>query len=310
MRRDRLAGLCVLVALAVCAIGAASASAAAPEFGRCIKKAKAEGSGYSNAGCTTAVGSGAKFEWSSGPGPKAHFTVKARFVASTKTKRCFVWNEEVELGNTKHAEELLKKWGYTEEECLKTIKENSGEGEGKEPVVLQPISGERVECSGLSASGEYTSAKTVGAVSSTFTGCEVADTSITCQSGATAGEITTSTLDGELGFEKQESPPTSSVPAIDLFPASGTVVAEFNCGGFASVVVTGSVIHDVTGNKMLLEENEKFNQRGGVQEPTKLEGLPADVLESSTNGGEPVQSGEGLLSTIANEEKIEVSTIL
>jgi hypothetical protein len=41
-----------------------------PEYGRCMKKAKVEGAGYSNAGCTTAIGSKAKYEWLPGPGPK------------------------------------------------------------------------------------------------------------------------------------------------------------------------------------------------------------------------------------------------
>jgi hypothetical protein len=306
MTRNRIIGIFVLAALAVCAIGASAAWAEAPEFGRCIKKGKAEGSGYSNAGCTSAVSSGARFEWASGPGPNAHFTAKARFVPSTKTKRCTVWHEEVELGNIKHAEELLKKWGYTAEECETTLKEN----EAREPVLLEETTGLKVECSGLSASGEYSSANTVANVNTTFTGCEVPKTSLACQSGETPGEIKTSTLDGELGFDKQEVPSTSSVPALDLKAASGTVVAEFSCPPFATSVVSGSVIHDVTANKMLLEENEKFNQKNGVQQPTKFEGQPADVLESSLGGSEPIQSGEQLLSVLTNEEKIEVNTTI
>jgi hypothetical protein len=63
MRTVKMAVLCVLAAFAMSAVTAASASAAAPEFGRCVKKAKAEGAGFSDGGCTKAVGIGAKFEW-------------------------------------------------------------------------------------------------------------------------------------------------------------------------------------------------------------------------------------------------------
>jgi hypothetical protein len=63
MKRMSIVGLCLLAALAMSAVFVSSASATAPEFGRCIKKAKAEGSGFSDAGCLKAVGTGAKFEW-------------------------------------------------------------------------------------------------------------------------------------------------------------------------------------------------------------------------------------------------------
>ena len=76
MRRLGTGGMCVVVALAICAVAAASASAVAPQFGRCVKT-KAGGSGYSSSSCTVAVGSGAKFEWLSGPGAGAHFSSAA-----------------------------------------------------------------------------------------------------------------------------------------------------------------------------------------------------------------------------------------
>jgi hypothetical protein len=63
MRRIRIAGLCLVAVFAMSAIASATASAAAPEFGKCLKKAVAGGSGYSNNGCTKAVGTAAKYEW-------------------------------------------------------------------------------------------------------------------------------------------------------------------------------------------------------------------------------------------------------
>jgi hypothetical protein len=63
MRRMRVIGLCLVAVLAIGAMVVDSASATAPSFGRCIKKAKAEGAGFSDAGCLKEVGTGAKFEW-------------------------------------------------------------------------------------------------------------------------------------------------------------------------------------------------------------------------------------------------------
>jgi hypothetical protein len=311
MRRVRIIGLCVIAALAISAVAVASASAAAPEFGRCIKKAKAEGSGFSNAGCTTSVESGAKYEWTNSLST-TKFESKGRFVGTTKYKRCIIWFGEPEP----RKKELLEKWGYTAKECEETIEKE----EGKEEAVLETIHGEKVECAGVSATGEYTSPKTVS-VNSTFTGCTTTEfeQEVSCQSaGASSGEVVIKPLTGELGIIKKESLPTSNTVGISLAPTSGTVITEFECGPFfpgtlniyAKLVTTGSVIHQVTTNKMLLEENEKFSQSKGLQKPENFDGGEKDVLESSLDGGAPVQAGESLLTRLFNEEKIEVNTVV
>ena len=69
------------------------------------------------------------------------------------------------------------------------------------------------------------------------------------------------------------------------------------------------MIHQVTANKMVLEETEKFVQSKGLQKPENFDGGPQDVLESSLEGAKPVQAGEGLLTKLINEEKIELSTV-
>ena len=64
MRKTGIAGVCLLLALAVSAVTVTSALATAPEYGRCLKKAKAEGKGYTSDKCTAAAeGSKAKYEW-------------------------------------------------------------------------------------------------------------------------------------------------------------------------------------------------------------------------------------------------------
>jgi hypothetical protein len=308
MTRLKTLGMSLVAVLAITAVTAATASAAAPEFGRCVKKAaKSGGAGYSNAGCTTAVGSGAKFEWLSGPGPNTDFTTSARFVGTTKYKRCVKWQEAVEAGHTEEAANILAKYHYTATECEETLKEKEHDA----PTVLETVGGLKIECTGVSGSGEYSGTKTVANVDTTFTGCEYEvseSTSYTCQSaGAEPGEIVDRTLDGELGIVVKESTPTKDTVGIALFPAPSSegIVSKFSCDGI-EITVTGSVIHDVLANKMVATETEKFVQKKGLQTPENFYGGEEDVLHSSFGG----QSGLGLLTTLFNEEEIEVNTVV
>jgi hypothetical protein len=69
VRQIRIAGLCLVVASALGAVVATSALATAPEYGRCLKKAKAEGKGFTANKCTVAgEGTKAKYEWVPGAG--------------------------------------------------------------------------------------------------------------------------------------------------------------------------------------------------------------------------------------------------
>jgi hypothetical protein len=76
MKRARILGLGLTAVLAMAALGAASASAEAPEFGRCVKALKGTGP-FKNAGCTVAV-TGGSYEWMPGPGTKDGFTLAPR----------------------------------------------------------------------------------------------------------------------------------------------------------------------------------------------------------------------------------------
>ncbi len=77
MRRIRTTGLCLVAAFALCAAAATSASATAPEYGRCIKQVAVEKhykGGFTDSKCTkkseTHIG---KYEWFPGA-EKAGFT--------------------------------------------------------------------------------------------------------------------------------------------------------------------------------------------------------------------------------------------
>jgi hypothetical protein len=310
MTRLKTLAICLVAVFAIGVVAAATASAETPEFGRCIKKApKTEGAGFSNAGCTNAVSSGAKYEWKAGPGENPHFTSTARFVGTANYKHCLLASEEEGRGNYKRAEEIYAKYGLSKSICEPILAEK----EADEPALLETTSGLRVECSGVSSTGEYsmTNTQQVANVKTTFTGCEFDETGLTCQSaGAASGEVLTSTLDGTLGVIKKEPSPLNTTVGLALYPASGEVVAELECAGFAKTVVTGSVIHQVATNKMVSEEVEKFLQRKGIQKPESFEGAAQDVLFSAINGGTPVQAGEALLTTLVNVEKIEVNTVV
>jgi len=77
MNRLRLIGLCIVAVAATSAMMAASASALAPEpeYGRCIKKAKVEGSGFSDSKCNKGVATKAKYEWLPGAVKKGQTTL-------------------------------------------------------------------------------------------------------------------------------------------------------------------------------------------------------------------------------------------
>lgn len=76
MKRMRMVmGLCLVAVLGMSAFGVVSASAAAPEFGRCLKVVKPVKGKFSDAKCTKAAVAGKEgFEWSPGPGPNNKYT--------------------------------------------------------------------------------------------------------------------------------------------------------------------------------------------------------------------------------------------
>jgi hypothetical protein len=75
MNRRLVAGFAMLAAIGALCVAPVVAQASSPEVGRCVKKAVAEGVGYSTATCTTGgTGVNAKYEWQAGPPAKPRFT--------------------------------------------------------------------------------------------------------------------------------------------------------------------------------------------------------------------------------------------
>jgi hypothetical protein len=71
MKPVRVVRACLLAAVALGAVGVATASAEAPEFGRCLKKAEPSLPGYSDSKCTKAAteAKNGKYEWVPGAVP-------------------------------------------------------------------------------------------------------------------------------------------------------------------------------------------------------------------------------------------------
>jgi hypothetical protein len=87
----RIKGLGITIAVAALALATApTASATAPEFGRCVKVATGSGL-YATNNCTSEGGE-KKFEWLAGPGPKNKFTESVTGEKAFKAK--LAGNEE------------------------------------------------------------------------------------------------------------------------------------------------------------------------------------------------------------------------
>jgi hypothetical protein len=94
MMRIKVTGLCLVAVVAMSAIAATGASAANPEFGRCIKTKAGGGTKYNSAKCTVvAVGEKENYEWyaafgSGKPLEKTGFTavLKPETIATLETK--------------------------------------------------------------------------------------------------------------------------------------------------------------------------------------------------------------------------------
>jgi hypothetical protein len=85
MKLMRIVGVCLVAAAALSAVAVSTASAAAPEIGRCLKVAKGVTGKFATANCTTA-GTPEKhgFEWTPGF-VKGHFTTKSTSAATLET---------------------------------------------------------------------------------------------------------------------------------------------------------------------------------------------------------------------------------
>ena len=170
----------------------------------------------------------------------------------------------------------------------------------------------KIECKKGTATGEINSATTTVNNVTTFTECAVSG--LPCKSaGQPEGTIQTAALEGETGAA------SATLPGVRLFapgqsgkePKTGAL-AEFECGGVVSVVVTGSVIGSLSGAQGKTAEEGKFAtstkltfaQAAGKQKYEKfLEGsckvgnCGPEQLTSTINGT-PELGGQSVIATL------------
>jgi hypothetical protein len=168
-----------------------------------------------------------------------------------------------------------------------------------------------IRCKGSTFTGEYTGAKsdtlTVG-----LQGCVRAGGNESCQSSAAkAGEIVTTSLEGELGVI-----PGGEI-GLDLRPKSpATTVASLACHAHSTTtvagVIEGSVIARIQKTNVPAKQfTLTFKAAGGKQIPEAFEGGSQDTLTTAfTLGNEKLTSQTGLITTatIANEEALEIKS--
>jgi hypothetical protein len=183
---------------------------------------------------------------------------------------------------------------------------NKFTGSGK-AVTLETTGKAQIKCLNSQSSGEYTGTKTA-TVALKLTGCKLASGGAACQSaGASAGEVTTGSLQAQLGFIKdvENGPEVISVVGWDI-KGSPTVLSG-ECGaGKESLVVSGSVIGTITpADKAVAAYTLKFNEAGGKQLPEAFEEGANDTLSETLGGGGAEQAGLKSTEKITNEEKLE-----
>jgi hypothetical protein len=182
----------------------------------------------------------------------------------------------------------------------------------KAPTVpkLETTTKQLILCTGESATGEYTGARTVAGVVVTFSGCHLGSSG-SCQSASQSeGHVATFALGGELGvtLTSGEGPSRNKI-GLDLAPSGGELLASLTCGT-TPVAIRGSVIGEVTRNVMTSAGAMHFIQAKGVQRVTHFEGAAEDVLQAQLGEGTSFAgAGLALTALLDSEEKIEISSV-
>jgi hypothetical protein len=290
MRRIRIVGLCLVAAFAMTAIAAASASAEAPEYGRCLPHS---GGKYATSSCTTVVAGKALDEWYPAFGKAAN-------------------GEEKPLGKTHYTSKA--------NESLPIQLEGTGEAlAGVKTKIL---------CKKEVSRGNIISDKEVTAEGVVFNECESSGAKCKGGAGSVEGEIKVNNLTGVLGVEKfgfnkekKLLEPAKNKLANEFTPTSGEEFTNFECAAL-KVTVKGHVLNPISTDKMVLSATVKFTATGGNQKPEHfIESINAEgkefpgpelSLEAKFEQFKVVpfeESGQTLTTTQTNEEKVEANTV-
>jgi alpha-tubulin suppressor-like RCC1 family protein len=221
----------------------------------------------------------------------------------------------VKVPAEKEGNRTVYRGSFTAATCLGTSGTHTGKYEwyagvakttftsaGSSAVALETGTKAKVTCTAESGRGSITSAKTLGSVVVSFTGCE--SSGHKCMAtGLGEGELESAKLEGVLGFEDKGSKKV----ALDLYPVGRAgVFAQYVCNGSVTTL-TGSVLVPIVAGKMSATAALKYKASKGKQKPEGFEGAPADVLMSSLNGGASERDGLTLTATQTYEEEVEIN---
>jgi hypothetical protein len=142
MKRLRIVGLCLVAAFALSAITVASASATAPEFGKCEKVTS--GGAYKDAGCTKPeTGTKGKYNWvadATGVKFKAHMTGSLATLEGEKGSKITCTaehNENAAYTGPKTVGNIVAEFEGCETSGLKCHSAGAGEGD----ITTNPLEG-------------------------------------------------------------------------------------------------------------------------------------------------------------------------
>jgi hypothetical protein len=233
-------GLGLVAAFAFVALAASSASAAGPEWGRCVAQSKGH---YEDGNCTKEkfkeskgkkTYSG-KYEWKAGA--PATVECEAKKKGNYLTSACDT--EKESKGKVEEHKGKFEKYGpnFTAaagEGVLKASIYECRNSEGRVQVPRKNPECEEfennieeigVECTSEHATGEATGTDEVANVSVRFKGCQLFGIPAETH-GLASGEIQVSTLKGKLGYINKSATPEPEVGVL-LEPAAGGLFAEF-----------------------------------------------------------------------------------
>jgi hypothetical protein len=191
---------------------------------------------------------------------------------------------------------------------------SAGAAKGKFSVseggtTFQAKSGATLTCAKGTGSGEYSGTK-ASTVTLKLVGCKYGAGKLACQSsGAAAGEIVTSALEGKLGFIQDDFTQSHEMlTKVGLVLTHAPSLLSAECGSQkAPISISGSVIGELTPfDEMAGTFTVLFSQSGGTQAPESFEEEPAQTLSLSFAGGASETAGLSTKLKLKNEEKLEI----
>jgi hypothetical protein len=271
MRRIKIVGLCLVAVFALGAVLAGTASAANPEYGRCIKEGAKKVNNYDNSKCLKLA--------SEDPGTEAEKIKKGSFV----------WHSGVpaKSGFTAALKPSTIATLETKAGTKVTCKGLSGAGKytGLKTVTIQKTDFTECESGGIKCN-------TTGAGTGVIKVKEL------------DGELGVITK----GSPSTKDKIGNALWPVGGTATSGSELVEFACGGL-TVKVKNSVISPVSANAMKLAATVKFTAAKGVQKPKEFVGGPPMFLESKFSAAPYEQSGQSATTIQTNEEKVEIRSL-